>query len=257
MLLPTAMSKLPAQSGRDFVEEDEILPLLLEAAPKGLLGPKGAMLKFTKFQVGDIIPDVLIIGARGKRQAKCTRAPLTMFDCAVIAELLKSGPSNRELLAESIYSRLSRIDVSLWKLLRTGLAVEEPDGAIRAKPETFFMETEIVAIEAKLTRWREALSQAKNYLLFANSAYVALPADVILRNCKIAEGCAGEGIGLISVAQGDTRVLLESQRYSPVSAERLWLLNKTAGVRAFRLSPAKVYEKLGANRTDGLVPSVG
>ncbi len=60
-------------------------------------------------------------------------------------------------------------------------------------------EEEVVAVELKLSAWREAIRQAMAYQLGADRAYVALPLDRAQRAYRDRFEFEREGVGLLAV----------------------------------------------------------
>lgn len=78
----------------------------------------------------------------------------------------------------------------------------------------------IVAIEAKLVRWQEALTQAQTNLAFANLSFVAFSSD----RAPISEGKVDHfksaGVGILGIEPtGEVRVLLRAKLFSAISAD--------------------------------------
>lgn len=63
----------------------------------------------------------------------------------------------------------------------------------------------LVAVEAKLARWRQAVRQAVAYQVWAARAYVALPFPRAIRAVRDRPRFEAEGIGLLAVLDGDVR----------------------------------------------------
>lgn len=73
----------------------------------------------------------------------------------------------------------------------------------------------IIAIEAKLDKWNEAIVQAEHNIWFATESYVLLNKEKC--SATILERCKGKGIGVILV-NGHTKTALKSAvRHFPVS----------------------------------------
>lgn len=73
---------------------------------------------------------------------------------------------------------------------------------------------QLIAVELKLNRVEEAISQARNNLIFADSSYVGLPKELALRvaSRRIRESSFLEsGVGLLAVASGECEILIPSR----------------------------------------------
>ena len=88
----------------------------------------------------------------------------------------------------------------------------------------------MIAVEAKLRRWREALQQAVSYLDFADQAYVALPAAVVDRNNGLVAAAETARVGIIAVHESDLTLMREAPCQVARSADRVWLLSRTVGI---------------------------
>jgi hypothetical protein len=77
------------------------------------------------------------------------------------------------------------------------------------------MQDRLVAVELKLSRVEEAMHQALNNLGFAEESYVGLPAEMARRVASNASRWSGffdAGIGLLSVARRECKVLVEARK---------------------------------------------
>jgi hypothetical protein len=91
---------------------------------------------------------------------------------------------------------------------------------------------EVLAIEAKLTRWREALHQAYRNRCFAHRSYVALPPEVAARAGRYASEFALRRVGIYAVSPHGLTLILECEHEAPVlpwlTATALTLLREGA-----------------------------
>lgn len=75
----------------------------------------------------------------------------------------------------------------------------------------------LIAIELKLTRVEEAISQARNNLIFADRSYVGLPKELAVRvaNKSARQSSFLEsGVGLLAVTRRECEILIPSRRCS-------------------------------------------
>lgn len=215
----------------DFALEDQLLSVLHTVADTKLVQTKGVVLvNSCKFQVGLTIPDLVIISdKRNVRRGGRTVRRLTLFDCTVLAELLNCGPSRRQSISTKLYAQPTSLDRTIKRLLGLGLILERRDGALAGRRGLFPSSIQVISVEAKLRRWREALGQARKYLVFSNRAFIALPERLIASNTRIRPVCAAEGIGLLAVNPHGAKLLLRARKKKLITADWIWLLSRTVG----------------------------
>jgi hypothetical protein len=102
----------------------------------------------------------------------------------------------------------------LPKLDKLGLIERDGDGYVRlvfAPPKPA---RHVVAVEAKQTRWRDAILQARRYTYFANQTYVAVWAKT---SSRVDKGLLyRHRVGLLSVEpNGNCSIVVEAPRVSP------------------------------------------
>lgn len=71
-------------------------------------------------------------------------------------------------------------------------------------------ENELLAFEAKLTRWRDALHQAFRNTFFASRSYVVLPLQTAERAAAYAAEFHRRKVGLCAAADGAVNVLVSA-----------------------------------------------
>ncbi|WP_310570959.1 hypothetical protein [Gemmatimonas sp.] len=75
---------------------------------------------------------------------------------------------------------------------------------------------EVIAVEAKLTRWRDALQQAYRNRCFAHSSYVLLPKPVALRAIRYAIDFEARGVGVCYFEGDELSIVLHAVRAEPL-----------------------------------------
>lgn len=73
----------------------------------------------------------------------------------------------------------------------------------------------VIAFEAKLTRWRTALHQAYRNTCFSDRSYVVLPMKVARRAALFEHDFAVRGVGLYGVGPDELVVFLPAPKKSP------------------------------------------
>lgn len=74
---------------------------------------------------------------------------------------------------------------------------------------------EVIAIEAKLNKWRSALHQAYRNLCFADKSYILLPPDVAEIACSHEYDFNIRGIGICSIYENRIVVVKEASQNKP------------------------------------------
>lgn len=185
------------------------------------------LLVFREVELGGTIPDLVIVRRRSSHHDGRRPVRLTVFESWIIGELMRSGALRSTTITRKLFAFAKDTDRALKRLERRRFVTKTEDGAY-ALVEDFSARFEILAIEAKLTRWKAAIEQAKDYFRFSNLVYIALPESVIDRNGAIEEACEREGIGLIAVAtDGIDLVVSPAPAAKPDQREWAWMLAKT------------------------------
>jgi hypothetical protein len=210
-----------------FRYESDLVSALRERPPSQLLRRTADFQLLAGVQVGMRIPDLLLFS--GAPTEGWVPAKLSYFDCTIVSAAMDAGPLTVADLAERTYSAPHEISVRVNKLVRFGLLASRSGERFDAR-RSALPKIKIIAIEAKLSRWKEALAQAVHYLSFANESYVAMPATTIRRNIPALDACAREGVGVLAVDSLSTDVVLAAQPARPQSAEWVRVLSTCVGL---------------------------
>lgn len=228
MVLRPSNAPKRAKRQTDFALEEQLLAILRKTFPPSLArSGRHEIQSFTKFQVGMTIPDLMIISRRKSGPCEaCVRRVPSLFECAVLAELLKRKQTRPSEVSRRLYAREGAVGKAINKLAAHGLLTLHKNGTVSARRQALLPVIKIVSVEAKLIRWKEAVQQARQYLAFSDSAYVALP-EVLSDGHRIRVACSRAGVGLISVGPNNSEVVLKPRkRHRKYSPERLWLIHK-------------------------------
>ena len=176
--------------------------------------------------VGGVIPDFIYV--RSDRLSLAGSAEgLTSIEAAIVATLASGPGLSEKAIAERLYSRIERIAPHLRALERSGVLRRTEDGVLVLRRGALPRKAHVVAVEAKLRRWREAVGQAAAYLSFANQSYVALPDSIVRENAVLRAAATALRIGILSVGAGSVTVARTAPHHRPRSAEWVWLLSRT------------------------------
>lgn len=131
------------------------------------------------------------------------------------------------------YLDAERIERELLRLFKDRFVRPTGDNAYYKVNGWMPLHKRLVAVELKLTRIEDALSQAINNLGFADESYVGLPADRAMRliDTKRRRDFEERGVGLLAVQRSGCKVVLRPRKQRPAgektvqtyAVERFWL----------------------------------
>ena len=184
--------------------------------------------------VGAEIPDYVATYA-----PSMTVPRLSSVDCAVWSQLREVGPMRGDELADRLFSQRGTIDAALARLTKLGYASAASSSFAAID---LLSSARVIAIEAKLTRWRDALAQAVSYRRFSNASYVALPHDVLqARLGQFAQDCERTSVGLLAVRRGRITIEIPAGFHEPFTPDWVWTITRSlnAEVSAKRRTSGK------------------
>jgi hypothetical protein len=147
----------------------------IDSAAVGLWAPPGRAQVFVRREVpiAGCIPDVVII--RLWNLPTAVRPHGWSFRHAFVLWLLRRhGTLRFQTLASKMFDAPTLLAKAVADLVRGQLVTQRPSGALQLASCVARLRAEVVAVEAKLRRWREALFQGKTYQRFADRVIVAM-----------------------------------------------------------------------------------
>jgi hypothetical protein len=179
---------------------------------------------YPEVHVGMVVPDLLALRAS---RVTANVARLSNIDSWVIAELLPGQPRRPETIARRLCTNADKLMVRLAELQRKGVVNTTESGSFVMARHAFTYGAELIAVEAKLNKWRDAVDQASQYLQFSNRSYVALPSDVVRKNRNALLGeCAKMCIGLIAVDRNEIRFVVRAPFHKQCNGWWVWAVAK-------------------------------
>ena len=130
--------------------------------------------------------------------------------------------SSEQTLVESFLEHL-QTEVTPWGPLDVGVEFFYQRG--RVDVVALATDGEVVAFEAKLTRWRDALQQAYRNNCLAHRSYVLLPQSTAIIALQYGAEFTRRRVGLCYVAKGEIVVLYDPPRAEPLQP---WLTAEAA-----------------------------
>ena len=130
-----------------------------------------------------------------------------------------------EELASISFESIDRLSAIVDDLKSTGAMQINSDNKFVLSNEIENLQATVVAAEAKLRNWKQALSQAKRYKEFANIVFVAMDASNIPQSEEILFEFMNEEVGLCVLSQGTLEWLVDPiVRHDKLGHEREYLI---------------------------------
>lgn len=164
--------------------------------------------------VGGCIPDLVVVGFAKAPRSDVWPRRHNFRHAFVVSLLRRHGRLRAETIAAKAFAPLDRMRPVLEDLLTSGAVTGSDSGAISLSPLLANADVEVVAVEAKLRRWKQALQQATEYARFADRVVVAMDAACVPRAPSVLAEFRACRVGLLGVGSADAEWLVSPRRAS-------------------------------------------
>jgi hypothetical protein len=217
---------------RRFRFESEMLPHVAHSVHATLrIGEHSDVTIVSGLTVGAVIPD-LVVGVWHVATPVAPLARLSYIEASVLCVLQCYGSMTLDELNRHIHLTDSGATRALAGLSHKG-AIARLDQQVLAVDDERLRGLEIVAIELKMRRWRDAVKQAVSYRQFADRAYAVLDATQTRVSERMLEAFEGAGVGLLMQYGSYTKELVPALQSRPITAARIQV-TRTLALRAAR-----------------------
>lgn len=179
-------------------------------------------------------PDVMLIeydtGIFHRRNISLTTVGKSFFspECAYAMSYLSQREwTDFECLQNFLSCRKSKLHSIIDTLKMRDLIYTFKDTVCARSIDEKFILRRVLVFEAKLSKWRDAISQAERHLWFTGASYVILPTERRTILDRALQECARRGVGLISFsADGSLVHLIEPTDMKIYNTYLSWLINE-------------------------------
>lgn len=211
-----------------FATEAQLVRSLVRNLPRsifrGRLPQPGCLV--SQMQLGASVPDIVVV-CRLRKTERENLGSLSLLQRWVLSEILMAGHISLRAIAENLSITEDRTSMAIATLRRANI-VRGDSLRLYAPRAGMCLRAEVISIEAKVTKWREAVRQATRYTAFSTASYVALPCTLIERVPRIVSECSARQIGLLGVTRGRVTVVRRSDSHEPNRRDWLWALGKAS-----------------------------
>ncbi len=175
--------------------------------------------------VGECIPDIVMVGMPNNSAKIIYPRKITSRHIFILWLIKQSKRITPVEIAEKSYQRLSKVNQIVDDLVSSGTVLKNEIGELWVQETIASLQTEVIAIEAKLSNWCQAFEQAKRYQGFADKVIVAMDAEKAPRRKEILEKFEEQNIGLCAVSPDSLEWLVYPQYEYVESFEKEYIVS--------------------------------
>ncbi len=168
--------------------------------------------------VGNVIPDLLI--GRWRDLPSGQLAAITFVEAAALSFIQSVGSSSINQFSDRFHLSAGAADLTLQKLTRRNFLGVNSEGQYYLEASANPRSCQLTAVEVKLSRWRDALDQATNYLAFADFAYVVLDGQRFVVRPEVLNEFHSTGVGLLLQYGQVLHMIVGAKLHEAISADR-------------------------------------
>jgi hypothetical protein len=181
--------------------------------------------------IGAVSPDLLYGAFRSMPPSRLRG--ITYLDAHVLSLLETRSLSGTGELLSRLHIGHATAERVLTRLMNRNWVVRSASGRLTLAASLRSSQMRLLAVEFKLSRWKDALAQALSYCSFAAETYVLLDGSQFRPMRAAVAEFRHCGVGLLVNNEGRLRVIVRASRTSPVGPERF-----IAAERLLRALPA-------------------
>lgn len=145
------------------------------------------------------------------------RDKLKVKDLKILYHIQQQGRTSITQISEELGFSIYEINNSVKRLNKASMVqISKDNKVIKKTPlKKYYKIKNIIAIEAKVNKWSEAIRQAENNIWFSSKSYIML--NKTKCNDSIKKKCIESGIGIILINGKIKTYLVGESRKQPVS----------------------------------------
>lgn len=211
-----------------FRKEANLRDVMIECI-KSTTRSKGTCFAKTEVPVGARIPDIVMVCVEEQPRPDLWPYKWTFRHAAVIWHLRIRKKLKIKSLSRRLFEEPQRITPLLTNLINSGAIIKTNNDCYSLSHELASLSADVVAVETKLKRWKEALVQARAYYDFANRSLVAMSPDGIPNSSEAKKLFIKSGIGLLAVNGGTPKTIYPGRHKHKASVEKEYVLGSALG----------------------------
>lgn len=178
--------------------------------------------------MGECIPDLVCVWLPGDSLLNMPAKKWSFRHAFFLWHLRGRTALRARTLAARAYESEESVSNVLADLVKWGLAEKNDSGSFSLAEDVRRLTGEVIAIEVKLSRWRQALEQAKNYRRFSDQSAVVLDLARVKVNESMKATFRNEGIGLYAVQGEELLQFVPPRRSRRSCPEKEYIISSVA-----------------------------
>lgn len=171
--------------------------------------------------------DTSVIRQRSEGAVKKEMRPFTSMCAYAMSYLSPEKWTSLEDLQTFLNCGKGKVVGMVNDLGSRNLVYVDENAVCARRPRESFALTQLLVFEAKLDKWKEAITQAERHLWFTGSSYIVLPADKKGVFNNAACECTKRGIGLLSFSdKGSIDCIVQPTDMQIYNTYFSWLINE-------------------------------
>ena len=185
--------------------------------------------------VGEVIPDLVCIRFSHLPEITISSSKWSFRHAYLLWLLRRRSSLTLSSLSRLTYDRKEKVEVLVHDLMKSGTVVQLASGSFALSEQLASLRAEVIAIEAKLDRWTEALQQACNYQRFADRVFVAMDYERIKAKKVPVPEFVRRGVGLFGVSEDYVKFFNRGRRFRSSGPEWEYLVSSTLTTKRHKL----------------------
>jgi hypothetical protein len=217
-----------------FERESDMIVPLRKSLP-GLLVPEGPYAVACEVPDGARVVDIMYASMPSSSELNIADAErfagrlsrLSVAQTMVLALIWREGRVSLSRLGAMTYMRSEKLEADYLRPFEGSGLIERDRRSWVVGSWGGAGPAQLVAVEAKLTDWREALCQADDNRTRADLSYIALPQIDARRNCaELMRSARERGVGVIELhPHGDAEIVVKARRAPASVCKQKWQLS--------------------------------
>lgn len=174
--------------------------------------------------MGNRIPDFICMTIYMKPTSPVLPRNCSFRHASILWVLRRHWRLHTQSIARALFSSTDRLQPLLDDLVRSGAVERHATGAYSLTERWRSIHIDVLAVEAKLHRWSEALQQATSYQAFADRVVVAMDPLGVPCNPKKIQAFVDARVGLCAVSPENISWMVKPVRRKTSGREQEYLL---------------------------------